>query len=175
MIRSLVDKGMKIGRNVHVMPGVFFDEAYAFLISIGDNCTITSGARILAHDASIYRDLGAGKIGKVEIKDNTFIGNNAIILPGVSIGPDAIVGAGSIVSEDIPPNSVVAGNPAKIIFKKDDFLKRHKENCKNSKIFEYEYFFNAKNKIPEIPADFKKAYLAGGEKESNLKWLEDKK
>jgi maltose O-acetyltransferase len=162
---------MKIGNNVHVMPGVFFDEAYAFLISIGDNCTITSGVRILAHDASMYRDLGFAKIGKVEIKDNTFIGNNSVILPGVSIGPGAIIGAGSVVNTDVPENSVAAGNPAKVILKKDDFLRKHKENLENSKTFEYGNFFSDINKILTPGGDFKRAYLIGGEKRPNLAWI----
>lgn len=169
-IRSIVNKGMKIGKNCHIMPGVFFDEAYASLISIGDNCTITSGVRILAHDASMYRDLGFAKIGRVEIKDNTFIGNNAIILPGISVGPNAVIGAGAIVNDDVPENSVVAGNPAKVVSTKEDFLKKHKANYKNTSIIEYEVFL--KN-MPRI-ADFKKTYLSGGEKVANLNWLKGK-
>ncbi len=166
---------MRIGKGVHVMPGVFFDEDYASLISIGDNCTITSGVRILAHDASLYRDLGFGKIGKVEIRENTFIGNNAVILPGVSIGPNAIIGAGSIVAEDIPPNSVAAGNPAKKIMQKDVFLAKHQENFKNAVSFDFRTFINGENNIPVLPENFTRGYIVGGETEANLKWLEDER
>jgi maltose O-acetyltransferase len=51
----------------------------------------------------------------VVIGDNVWIGNRAIILPGVTIGAGAVVGAGSVVTRDVPPFTVVAGNPAKVL------------------------------------------------------------
>ena len=174
-IMSLVNKGMKIGRNVHVMPGVFFDEDYACLISIGDNCRIADGVRILAHDASMYPNLGFAKIGRIDIKKDSFIGVNAIIMPGVTIGPNAIVGAGCVVSKDVPENSVVAGNPAKVIMTKDEFLKSHKEKNKTSKIFQYAEFVNKGQTLFNQDSDFKTAYLQGGVTQTNLSWLDLKK
>lgn len=173
-IRSLVKRGMVIGKGVHIMPRVSFDADYASLISIGDNCIITSGVTILAHDASLYPDLNFAKIGKVEIRNNTFIGVNSIILPGVSIGPNVIVGAGSVVSEDVPENSIVAGNPARIIAKKDEFLKKHQWLFRNSKVIEYQDFFNYKGELLKN-LDVKMTYLLGGEKYTSLKWLDDER
>jgi len=55
------------------------------------------------------------RFGKIEIKDNCYIGVNCIILPNVTIGPNSIVGAGSVVTKNIPPGTIAAGNPAKVI------------------------------------------------------------
>jgi maltose O-acetyltransferase len=162
---------MKIGRNVHIMPGVFFDEAYASLISIGDNCTITSGVKILAHDASLYRDLNMAKMGRVIIKDNCFIGVNSIILPGIVIGPDAVVGAGTVVAKDVPSDSVAMGNPAKVVMSKREFLKRQNEKQRKLPVIGYEDFFNSKVDINSLTS----AYLKGGEKYTNLKWLDEER
>lgn len=171
-MRSLVRHGMRIGKNVHIMPGAIFDEAYASLISIGDNCRIADGVRFLVHDASMYHELGTAIVGRIDIKENSFIGINASILPGVTIGPDAIVGAGCVVTKDVPSNSVVVGNPAQFICTKEEFLKKHKERQNTMKTFSYEAFFNEMNKDEISAAEFKKAYLMGGVKETNLKWLE---
>ncbi|MBZ2167132.1 hypothetical protein K8N75_13895 [Methanobacterium sp. VT] len=64
------------------------------------------------------------KVGKIDIKDNVFIGNSAIILPNITIGPNAIIGAGSIVTKNVPSNTVVAGNPAKVICSLDEYIKK---------------------------------------------------
>ncbi|PZQ52695.1 MAG: acyltransferase [Rhodovulum sulfidophilum] len=95
---------------------VFTDPAFT---SIGDNVWIV-GAWISGHDGSaVMLGRAYGKrldaVGPVIIRDDVFIGRGATILPGVTIGPRAIVGAGAVVSRDVPPNSVVAGNPARFI------------------------------------------------------------
>ncbi len=53
--------------------------------------------------------------GQIAIRDNARMGGGAIVLPGVTIGPVAVVGAGAVVSRDVPPNTVAAGNPARVI------------------------------------------------------------
>lgn len=83
-------------------------------IIIGNNCTITYGCVILSHDAA------AAKLNKksefiTRIEDNVFIGVNSVVLPGITIGENSIIGAGSVVTKDIPPNCIAAGNPAKIL------------------------------------------------------------
>lgn len=64
------------------------------------------------------------KTYKIEIFDNVFIGAKAIIMGDVKIGPTAIVAAGSVVTKDVPPNSVVGGNPARVISDMDSFVKK---------------------------------------------------
>lgn len=126
-ILGLISNGLKIGKNVTIMRKAWIDPNYPYLISIGNNCSISKGVRLIAHDATAYKFLGATRIGKIDIKDNCFIGENAIILPGTTIGPNVIVAAGSMVNKDIPPNSCVAGNPARVYAKFDEFIETTKK------------------------------------------------
>lgn len=77
------------------MEDVEFNLDYPFLIEIGDNCRLSKGVRILAHDATTFRDLGVTRIAPVKILESTFIGERAIILPGVAIGPRTLIAAAS--------------------------------------------------------------------------------
>jgi serine acetyltransferase len=60
------------------------------------------------------------------IRDRCFIGVNAVVLCGVTVGPDSIVGAGAVVCHDVPPRTVVAGNPARVICSIDQFIAKHR-------------------------------------------------
>ena len=70
-------------------------------------------------------------MGTIEIYDHVMIGAGSKILPNVKIGPNAIVAAGSVVTKNVPPNSVVAGVPAKVIGSLDDFAKKRIDNTKD--------------------------------------------
>jgi acetyltransferase-like isoleucine patch superfamily enzyme len=84
-------------------------------VEIGDNFMSAPGSIILAHDASLFVHTGSYRCQRTIIGNNVFLGANAVVLPGVRIGDGAIVGAGAIVTKDIEPYSVVAGNPARRI------------------------------------------------------------
>ena len=111
----LCTTGVKIGKNTMVSLGAKID-VHRGSISIGDNCLITSGSKILSHDGSMRLiDPSDDGSGHVRIGNNVFIGVNAIILRNVTIGDNSVVGAGAVVPDDIPENSVVLGNPARVV------------------------------------------------------------
>lgn len=114
-LEYLIGSGLEIGKAFSYGRNCFFDPSFCFLISIGDNVTFSTRVHVLAHDASLKRILGYSKVGKVSIGNNVFIGANTTILPGISIGDFAIVGAGSVVTKSIPAYEVWAGNPARKI------------------------------------------------------------
>ena len=108
-----------------LMSTVFTDPAY---VRLGNNVQLSSCC-VLGHNGVVKmlnRAYGVrlDSVGKNDFRDNVFIGYGCIILPGITIGPNAIVGAGSVVTKDVPPNSVVVGAPARRIGTVDDFIKK---------------------------------------------------
>ena len=111
-------KGVKIGRNCKVHTVSFSTEPY--LVEIGDNVRITSGTEFITHDGAVHifnREIGGGIFGKIKIGNNVFIGTNCIFLYNTIIGDNCIVGAGSVVRGQFPDDSVIVGNPAKVVMK----------------------------------------------------------
>lgn len=111
-----------------------------WLIEIGDNITLAFGVRFLTHDGAsrLFRtkmpDAShqfGNRFGTIKIHENCFIGFNAIIMLNVEIGPNSIVGAGSVVTKDVPPNSVVAGSPARIICTIDEYIQKYQSRIIN--------------------------------------------
>lgn len=126
------------GENVVVLSPFLCD--YGSNITVGDNtfinynCVILDEGKVnigkfvrIAPNVSIYtvghhedpekRKLGVDYFYDINIEDNVWIGGNSVILPGVTIGQNSIIGAGSVVRHDIPKNSVACGNPCKVIRK----------------------------------------------------------
>lgn len=139
-INGLIEKGMSIGNNVEIIDTFFFDPSHCFLISIGDNCTICPEVRLIAHDASTKKHLGYTKIGKITIKENCFIGDSVIVLPCVTIGENSIIGAGSVITKDIPPNTVAVGNPVRVISTIDEYISKIKSRGRGKRVFDESYY-----------------------------------
>ncbi len=112
-------KGIVIGNHVLISPGVRISAANH--ISIADSCMLASHVYITDSDwHGIYdRSLPPKEINHVILEENVWVGDSAIITKGVTIGKNSIIGAGSVVTSDIPSNVIAAGNPAKVIKKLD--------------------------------------------------------
>ena len=100
-------------------------------IKFHNNVAVASNVTFVCHDVmqKVFNNINSKKqvkkkYGCIEVMDNVFIGSNATILYDVRIGPNAIVAAGSIVTKDVPPGSVVAGVPAKVIGKYEDLYEK---------------------------------------------------
>lgn len=100
-------------KNTFIGYGVFFDDLYPEKITIEEGTFITMGCKVLSHfvDTS-WRDYKHMKIGEVHIGKNVFIGMNVVIVKPVQIGEGSIIGANSVILNDIPPFTIWAGNPA---------------------------------------------------------------
>jgi maltose O-acetyltransferase len=140
--QGLIAKGLTIGENCMVpnIESIFWDVSHCYLISIGNNCGISGNVRFIAHDGSTKMFLNYTKFARITIRDNTFIGDSAIILPGVTIGPNAIVAAGAVVTKDVPPNTIVGGNPAKAISRLDEYLEKIETIRTKKRVFDENYY-----------------------------------
>lgn len=112
---KLIKRGMKVGKNFNRQQGCFLDPTHCYLITIGDDVTMSIRVTVLTHDASTKKLTGYTRLDAVTIGNRVFIGANVTILPGVTIGDDAVIGAGSVVTHDVPGGAVVAGIPARVI------------------------------------------------------------
>ena len=114
------NRGVKIGENCHISPYVLIDLLHPELINIEDNVTISSNSMIFAHinptANEFLKSHGYPRtIKPVKIKKGAVISVGCIIIAGVTIGENSIVGAGSVVTQDVPDYCVVVGNPARVI------------------------------------------------------------
>ncbi len=111
---------LQIGNNVDIAAGCFLSSSEKKLILgddvlIGPNCTILSNNYISTDINTLIRKQGRVTLGTM-IGNNVFIGAGSVILDGTSIGDGTVISANSLVSGKIPENSIVSGNPGKVIF-----------------------------------------------------------
>ncbi|WP_406656885.1 acyltransferase [Methanolobus sp. ZRKC2] len=120
-------RGVNIGENVFVGFEVYMDPVHPQMITIEDDVAISGRNSILVHTSppSYFRESHPrmsklfAKTSPVTIKRGAWIAIDVVILPGVTIGENSIVTAGSVVSKDIPPNCIARGNPAEVVLRLD--------------------------------------------------------
>jgi acetyltransferase-like isoleucine patch superfamily enzyme len=131
--------GVHVGEHCRFPPsaGTFGTEPY--LIKIGNHVEVTYGARFITHDGGVWvfreNDPEIEVFGPIVVEDNVFIGNYAIILPGVTIGRDSVIGAGAVVTRDVPSGSVVAGVPARVIENTEEYAQKVKGKATHVRSF----------------------------------------
>ena len=110
-------RGVRIGNNVHVGTYVNMDLPYPYFISVEDGVSLAGQNYILTHNKPLeyHKHLSEAFLAPVVIKKNAWIAIGAIVLPGVTVGEGAIVASGSVVTKDVPANTMVGGVPAKVI------------------------------------------------------------
>jgi acetyltransferase-like isoleucine patch superfamily enzyme len=114
--------GVNVGKNVMIGYGIYLDVPSLSRLTIGDNVLISAESLFLLHKRDMTKYSVDGlqcnqpmREGNIKICDNVQIGMRAMLLPGITVGEGAVVAAGAVVTKDVEPYTVVAGNPAKVI------------------------------------------------------------
>jgi acetyltransferase-like isoleucine patch superfamily enzyme len=121
------EQGAQVGEGCSIIPRSLGTEPY--LVRIGDHVTIASGVVFITHDGGcwIFRDEvpDLQVFGPIVIEDNCVVGQNAILFSNIRIGKNSVVGAGSVVISDVPPDTIVMGVPARPF----GSIAKYKEKC----------------------------------------------
>jgi acetyltransferase-like isoleucine patch superfamily enzyme len=105
--------GAQVGRKVYIGRHTIVDPNYPELLTLEDNVMISYGCFIFMHDSSVPEIA----VGKVVIKKGAYLGLSSVVLPDVTIGEGAVVGACALVTKDVAPHTTVVGIPAKPVVK----------------------------------------------------------
>ena len=135
--------GVNIGEDCEVYKTASFGSE-PYLIFIGNHVRINSGVHFINHDGGCWvlrkgipayeeQYFDADKFGVIKIGNNVHIGTNSFIMPGVTVGNNVIIGCCSVVTHDVPDNSVVAGVPARVIETIDEYVKKNEARFTHTK------------------------------------------
>lgn len=131
--------GTVIGQNCEIYPTADFGSE-PYLITIGNHVRVNSGVTFVTHDGGVWvlrglkeelRDIDL--FGRISIGDNVHVGTNALIMPGVKIGTNCIIGCSAVVTRSIPDNSIAVGVPARVVETIDEYFKKHKDDFERTK------------------------------------------
>jgi maltose O-acetyltransferase len=126
-VQRLVAEGLELGRGVYIAPTAYIDAGHPWLIRIADESVLGPWVVVLAHDASTRLHTGHTLVGTVTIERRVYIGHGAIVMPGSTIGEEAVITPGTVVRGDIPARSVATGNPAEVVSDVASFAQRHRD------------------------------------------------
>jgi len=112
--------GVGIGRNVFVGLDTWLDDQFPELIEIEDDVTISFRVTVVVHDDArrmngVIPGAANGTVAPVRLKRGCYLGAACLILPGVTVGERAVVGAGAVVTRDVPPGKIALGVPARVV------------------------------------------------------------
>lgn len=128
-------KGVSIGQDIFITKDVkslSIDTTRPSLITIGNKVRLNKNLTLVTHDGAfyvlknLYKEF-VSQSGRITIGNNVYFGRNCTVLMNVTIGDNCIIGFGSVVTRDIPPNSVAVGAPAKVICTIEDYYKNRKK------------------------------------------------
>ena len=164
-IRYLRENGVKIGNNciIRYPETARIDITRPSLVTIGDNVDMNMNFQLLTHDwcsrvfRNYYHDF-INSSGKVIIGNNIYFGTNCAVLKGVTIGDNSIIGAYSLVTKDIPANSVAAGIPCRVICSLDEYYERRKKIAFNEAV-EYIISINERFGRDPLPTEMREEFI----------------
>src|SRR5690606_33481699 len=136
-VAFLRSKGVRVGENCKFYSGlktISIDITRPSLIEIGNNVAFNKNCKLVTHDYTpmsflrVYKECVPSS-GPIKIGNNVGFGMDCTVLKGVTIGDNCFIALGSIVTNDIPPNSIAAGAPAKVVSTLEEFYNKRKEKC----------------------------------------------
>lgn len=177
-INWLRNQGVTIGEGTYIYPyNTLIDVSRPSLVTIGKNCFINQHFTLLTHDWVTKVFLGSNlsfinSSGRVTIGNNVSFGQNVMVLKGVSIGDNCFIGAGSIVTKDIPANSIAVGVPCNVVMTLEEYYNKRLKCCE-AEALDYARSINEryhrKPKVEEMKEEF--IWFVSGDEVSNYPML----
>lgn len=178
-INGLRSKGVTVGENTYFQSPttVHIDVTRPLLVEIGSNCTFLENFLLLTHDrvsrclGNIYHEFLPSS-GPVKIGNNVYFTRNCTVLKGVTIGDNCIIGFGSVVTRDIPVNSVAVGSPARVICSIEEYYQKRQIESVNEAIRYAQIIYQKTGKRP-TPAQMYEEFplwMEGDQEDETLKF-----